>query len=318
MLTQGAAVVVFNGDVVTPPKLVAQRPFCSLADLAERRIAIEMVEPEIDGGRFEAKDTLGSSIAVEADIARQLGLGLGDEVTVNVLGRNITARIANLRQVDWESLAINFVMVFTPSALKGAPHNLLATITLPSALAATGGGTVLRPEAAERQAADDAATEAAIARALARGYPSVTPIRVKDAINAFTGVFEKVMIAIRTAGAVTLVAGALVLAGALATAQRRRIHQAVVLKVLGATRRRLLATHLIEYALLALVTAGLATLVGGVAAWIVVTYVMKLTFTWSWLAVAQALAAGLGLVAVFGSIGTLSALRSRPVPVLRS
>ena len=72
-------------------------------------------------------------VSFEAEIAKGLGLKIGDTVTVNVLGRNVTARIANLREVKWESLALNFVMVFSPNTLKGAPHNLLATITLPNA-----------------------------------------------------------------------------------------------------------------------------------------------------------------------------------------
>ena len=55
-------------------------------------------------------------------MARRLGLKLGDTITVNVLGRNVTARIANLRKVEWETLSINFVMVFSPNTLRGAPH----------------------------------------------------------------------------------------------------------------------------------------------------------------------------------------------------
>src|SRR5262249_33119028 len=70
-------------------------------------------------------------VSFEADIAKGLQLKIGDTVTVNVLGRNVTARIANLREVKWESLSLNFVMVFSPNTLAGAPHNLLATVTLP-------------------------------------------------------------------------------------------------------------------------------------------------------------------------------------------
>ena len=78
------------------------------------------------------------------------------------------------------------------------------------------------------------------------------------------------MVAVRAAGSVTLLAGALVLAGALATAQRRRIKQAVILKTLGATRRRILTSHLLEYSILALVTSAIALVVGSLAAWITV------------------------------------------------
>ena len=77
-------------------------------------------------------------VSFEAELAKGLGVKIGDRVTVNVLGRNLTARIANLRDVKWESLAINFVMVFSPNTLRGAPHNLLATVTLPNNVSAGG------------------------------------------------------------------------------------------------------------------------------------------------------------------------------------
>jgi len=245
-------------------------------------------------GRDYASEPL---VSFEADLARRLDLAVGDTVTVNVLGRNVTARVANLRRVDWESLAINFVMVFSPNTLRAAPHNLLATVTL---------------------SGDDLARDAEVARALAKALPSVTPIRVKDAINAFAAIFEKVMTAVRVAGSVTLVAGALVLAGALATAQRRRIVDAVIFKVLGATRRRIVAAHFIEYGVLALVTALFAVVVGALAAWIAVTFALKMDFSWSWMAVASALALAFGLITVFGGIGTANVLARRPVPVLRT
>jgi putative ABC transport system permease protein len=237
-------------------------------------------------------------VSFEGELAKKLGVKVGDTVTVNVLGRNVTARISNLRDVKWESLAINFVMVFSPNTLRAAPHNLLATITLPK----------------------DAplAAEADIAQKLGREFPAATAIRVKDGINTFNAIFNRIMTAIRVAGSVTLIAGALVLAGAVATAQRRRIKQAVILKALGATRRRILLSHLAEYGILALVTAAIATLLGTIAAWVTVARVMKLDFVFSGWAVAQAVLIALTLIATFGGIGTWRVLQARPVPHLRS
>ena len=150
-------------------------------------------------------------VSFVADLAAEMGLTIGDTITVNILGRNITARITSLREIQWESLAINFVMVFSPNTLQAAPHNLLATVQFPKTTAA--------------------AKESTVAREIGRKLPSVSMIRVKDAINVFADVFGKVMIAVRVAASVTLLAGALVLAGALATAQRRRVLQAVVPEV---------------------------------------------------------------------------------------
>lgn len=236
-------------------------------------------------------------VSFETELAHKLGVNIGDMVTVNVLGRNVSARIANLREVQWENLNLNFVMVFSPNTLQSAPHNLLATVTL--------------PKTASLQ------TEVGLSRTLGKAYPAVTAVRVKDAIEAFNSIFSKVMIAVRVAGGVTLLAGALVLAGALATAQRRRIREAVILKTLGATRRRILVAHFLEYALLASITAIFAVILGGIAAYVAVAHIMQIPFAFSWVPVLQVLALSLGLVAVFGGIGTLAVLRARPVPYLR-
>ena len=250
-------------------------------------------------GVWWPKDYAGEPlVSFEVDLAKKLKLKIDDQVTVNVLGRNVTARISNLREVKWESLAINFVMVFSPNVLKGAPHNLLATIELPKSATL--------------------ATEAAVGRAIGKAHPATTAIRVKDAINSFNAVFERIMTAVRVAGSVTLLAGALVLAGALATAQRRRIQQAVVLKVLGATRRRILTLHLLEYGLLAGVTAIFAVALGALASWVALTAVIDVPFVLSLSAIIQALAVSLGLVMLFGGMGTWAVLRAPAVPYLKS
>jgi putative ABC transport system permease protein len=126
------------------------------------------------------------------------------------------------------------------------------------------------------------------------------------------------MVAVRVAGGVTLIAGALVLAGALATAQRRRVLEAVVLKVLGATRRRILVSHVAEYLLLAVIAGTFAIGLGAFAAWIAVSEVMKIPFTFSLEAVLKALAVSIGLVLLFGSLGTWAVLRAKPAATLRS
>jgi putative ABC transport system permease protein len=236
-------------------------------------------------------------VSFETELAHHLKLSVGDTVTVNVLGRNITARIANLREVHWESLGINFVMVFSPNVLRGAPHNLLATITLPPSVSLT--------------------EEAQLARAIGKAHPAVTVIRVKDAVDAFNAVFEKVMMAVRAAGGVTMISGALVLAGALAAARQQRARMAVILKAIGGTRRQILMIHLVEYLVLATTTAAVALGIGALGAWAVLTHLMRVEFTFSWSAVAQALLLSCALVVVMGMIGTARVLSSRSTSYLR-
>lgn len=237
-------------------------------------------------------------VSFEAELAKGLGLKIGDMVTVNVLGRNLTARIANLRDVRWESLAINFVMVFSPNTLRAAPHNLLATISLPTDV--------------------PLAKEVNLAKSIGKALPSVTTLRVKDAINAFSSVFDRIMVAVRISSGVTLAAGALVLAGALVTAQRRRIQQAVILKALGATRGFIRRTHLAEYLILASAAALLATALGSLVAWVALVRVMDLDFVFSWSAIGQALGISILLVAILGGIGTRRVLRAPAMPYLKS
>ncbi|MFN0218351.1 MAG: ABC transporter permease [Hyphomicrobium sp.] len=268
----------------------------------DRGLSYSTVVPEgsvVVKGEWWPADYQGPPlVSFEAELAEKLGVTVGDTVTVNVLGRNIDATISNLRDVKWESLAINFVMVFSPNTLAAAPHNLLATISLPPGVSG--------------------ATEADLARELGKSYPLVSAIRVRDAIDQVNKVFSKIMIAVQAAGGITLIAGALVLAGALATAQRRRMLEAVILKTIGARRRQILAAHAAEYALLTALTALVAILLGSAMAWVAVTQIMDLEFVFSLNAVLQTLVVAGGLIAVFGVLGTWTVLRAPAVSTLRS
>ncbi len=250
------------------------------------------------GGKWWGADYQGPPlVSFEAKIAEGLGLKIGDPVVVNILGRNITATLANTRAVDWQSLGINFVLVYSPGAFRGAPHTHIATFTYPN------GGSV-----------ED---EIALLKAAATEFPTATAVRVREAIEAVTKVVLDLTLAIRGASAITLIAAVLVLAGALATGHRHRVYDAVVLKMLGATRTRLLAAYALEYLLIGLATAVLGVAAGSLAAFMVMTEVMNLAFVWlPWPALAATLGAT-ALTIVFGLIGTFSALSQKPAPVLR-
>ncbi|RVC57566.1 ABC transporter permease, partial [Mesorhizobium sp. M2A.F.Ca.ET.046.02.1.1] len=170
-------------------------------------------------------------VSFSAEEGKAIGLKLGDSVTVNVLGRNVTAKIANFRQVQWETMGINFVMVFSPNAFAGAPHGWLATLT-------------------DKQAST--ADDARLLNAVTRAFPAVTTVRVKDALDIVNRLVAQLGTAIRAAAGVALIASVLVLSGALAAGNRARIHDAVVLKTLGATRRTLIAAFSLEYVLIGL------------------------------------------------------------------
>ncbi len=237
-------------------------------------------------------------VSFESKIADGLGLKIGDPVVVNMLGRNITATLANTRAVDWQSLGINFVLVYSPGAFRGAPHTHIATFTYP-------GGSTLEDEMALLKAAG---TE----------FPTATAVRVREALEAVTKVVLDLTLAIRGASAITLIAAVLVLAGALATGHRHRVYDAVVLKMLGATRPRLLAAYVLEYLLIGLATAIVGVAAGSLAAFMVMTEVMNLSFAWlPWPALAATLGAT-ALTIAFGLdrhiFGARAETRAGPAP----
>jgi putative ABC transport system permease protein len=236
-------------------------------------------------------------VSFEKKLATGLGLQLGDSVTVNVLGRNVTAKIANMRSVDWQNLGINFVLVFSPNVFRGAPHTHIATLT-------------------EQNSSPE--SDARTIKAVADAFPSVTSVRVREALQTVGNVVTNLALAIRASSAITLFAAMLVLGGALAAGHRHRVYDAVILKTLGATRGRLIGAYALEYLMLGLATAVFGLIAGTIAAWLIVTRLMTLTFVWDGASAAAVVAGALAVTIGLGLIGTLVALNQKPAPVLRN
>lgn len=281
-----------------PVSEIAVPPDARWAVEGDRGVTYSALPPEgsrIVAGEWWSADYRGPQlISFDEGLARQFGLGLGDTITVNVLGRDIEARISSLRRIEWTTLAINFVFVYSPGALDKAPHTFLATV----------------------KSTPDA--EDAIFKAITDRFPNVTVVRIRDAIETAANVLGNIGLASRVIGFLSILAGVLVLAGAMLATQRRRIHEAVVMKVLGATRARIAGIFAWEFAALGIATALAALGVGTLGAWLVVRRVMGLD--WTFLpAVAVAVALGaMALTLAFGLAGTLSALRQRPLALLRN
>ena len=233
-------------------------------------------------------------VSFDVDQARGLGLSVGDEIEVNVLGRPLTAKLANTRIVDWASGGMNFVMVFSPNPLASAPHTHLVSMVV------------------------DEDSEARFARFLARGFPNVTIIRVKEAIAAMRDVLTNLGLAVRAMSAITLLAGILVLAGAMAAGHKARVYDAVVMKVLGATRARILAAFALEYALMGLGAAIIAAAAGTLAAFALIAGPMQADFIFLPSTLAATVLGAVALTVILGLLGTYSALSAPAAPVLRS
>jgi len=253
---------------------------------------------KIVDGTWWSSDYQGKPlVSMEKKIADGFGVKVGDEITVNVLGRNITATIGNLRQVDWQTLGINFVLVFSPNAFRGAPHTEISTLTMP-----------------QTTTEDDAK----IIKAVAAAFPSITSIRVRDALESIGAVINNLVLGIRGASLLTLISALLVLGGALAAGHRHRVYDAIILKTLGATRWQLLGAYVTEYLLIALATAIFGVAAGSIAAWQIVTRLMTLTFQWQAGYAGAVVVCAVIVTVCLGLAGTLLALNQKPAAVLRN
>jgi len=265
---------------------------------SDRGLTYAPTPPEgsrIVAGQWWPSDYRGAPlVSFDAGLARGFGVGIGDTITINILGREIEARIANLRSIDWATLNMNFTFVFAPGVLEAAPQTWIATVKA-------------KPEEEEK-----------VYRAITDRFSNVTVIRVKDALDTVADLLSNIGLAARVVGAVSIATGLMVLGGAMAATQRRRVHDTVVMKVLGATRRRILEAFVYEFAALGFITAIAAILVGSLAAWLVITEVMNLPWAFP-LSVAVITAFGaVALTLALGLAGTLGALRQRPLSLLRN
>ncbi len=233
-------------------------------------------------------------ISLDAEAARAVGLKVGDSMTVSILGREIDATIASLREINWDTMGFNFVIVFSPGVLESAPHSFMATLSL--------------PEAQERP----------FARAVSRAFPTVSAIRVKEVVETVSGMLGQLSVAVRSAASVAILAGIAVLVGALAASRRARVYDSVILKLLGATRARILAAQALEFSALALIVSAVAFALGAASGWYVVVKVLELEWAPDWGIVAATLAAGAGVTLLLGLIGSLPALAARPARALRT
>lgn len=253
---------------------------------------------QIVKGRWWPRDYSGPAlVSIDVRAADALQLKIGDPLIVSVLGVEVPATIANFREINWDSMGLNFALIFSPNALSGAPHSLLATIAVP-------------PSAGP-------AREAALNRQLARAFPSVSLIRVKEVIASVSNLLEQLGAAVRAAASVAVLAGVAVLIGAIAAARQARIYDAVLLKLLGATRRQILGAQAIEYAALAAIVSIIALGVSAIAGWYVVTQTLSLTWAPDWAVVFATLGAGAVLTLGLGLAGSLPALAARPARALR-
>ncbi|WP_282092363.1 ABC transporter permease [Epibacterium ulvae] len=249
----------------------------------------------VTAGTWWSEDYTGKpQISFAAEEAEEIGLELGDEMTVNILGRDITATVTSFREVDFSTAGMGFILVMNEAALKAAPHSFIATV----------------------YAQSEAETQ--ILRDIAQAMPNVTAIRMRDAIDRIAGILEQLASATGYGAAATLLTGFLVLLGTAAAEEPSRRYEAAVLKTLGASRLHILFSFALRTAYLGAAAALVALIAGIAAAWAVNTYVFDAAFTVIWSNVLLILSAGVGVSLLAGLVFAHASLKSRPAQILRT
>jgi putative ABC transport system permease protein len=290
-----ARVVAVNG---VPADQVQATPETRFALSGDRGLTYAAAPPEgtrIVAGKWWPPGYSGPPlVSFDAGLAKGWGVRVGDTIRVNVLGRDIDLKVANLRDIQWRSLSINYFMVASPGLLGQAPHTHIATIRVP------------------------AAGQGALLRAVTDAFPNVSGILVTDVLAAVAALLDRIGAALAATGSLTLVAGALVLVAAVAAGQRRRTQEAVLLKVLGASFGQIRGAWLVEFGTLGLTAGVIAALVGTAASYGVMRFVMHADWTFLPGTLAATLLVCLAVMLGIGYIGTARALRAKAAPLLRN
>lgn len=233
-------------------------------------------------------------VSFAADEAQEMGLKLGDEITLNILGRDLTAEITSFREVDFSTAGMGFIMILNEAALVNAPHSYIATVY------------------------SDAESETAILRDLSRQFPNITAISVRDAVTRVSDLLGSLASATAWGAAATLLTGFMVLIGAAAADARARSYEAAILKVLGASRARILWGLSLRAALLGAAAGSVALGAGIAGAWAVSHYVMETSFAIAWPPALGIVAGGALISLLAGLAFALGPISARPAQVLRS
>jgi putative ABC transport system permease protein len=249
----------------------------------------------ITAGQYWAKDYAGPPlVSLEQDVAQSLSLVVGDSITISLLGIEVEAKVASLRTVEWDNFGLNYVMVFSPGSIDRAPHNMVATVTVPKS------------------------AEGALSRAIPQRFPSASLIEVGEVVGQVNILLKQMAQAIAAAASIAILAGITVLVGAIAASRAAKIYDSVIFKLLGATRRQILTNQAIEYAILAVIIGLLALALGLAAAYFVVVGIFDFKFAPDPTVLAITLIGGAGITFVLGLAGSLPILAARPSEALRS
>lgn len=233
-------------------------------------------------------------ISLDEDVAKAFHLDIGDELTINLLGREFNGKIANLRSVEWNRLAINFVMVFSPGILESAPRTDIATIRV------------------------DPNEEAALMNGIGKEFPNIAAVRVKDAIETISNILRTISTIVTFMGSVILLAGGMVLVASMLLGQAERLYEAIIFKTIGASKKQLTLLYALEFAFVGAISAIFAVLLGSISAYAFMHYVLGNEFHFSATLSINIIVIGMAVAMIAGFVGRWRALQQSSAPYLRN
>jgi putative ABC transport system permease protein len=248
---------------------------------------------QIVAGRWwNEQETDNPWFSVEEGIAKTLGISLGSELTFEVAGTKVRGKVTNLRSVQWDSFNVNFFVIGTPGLMANQPSSYITSFYLP-------------PE------------KRPLLYKLIQQYPSITALDVSALMQQVRAIVDRGVMAVESVFLFTLIAGVIVLYAGIQSSRELRIQEAAILRTLGLSRKRLLISVLLEFALLGglagLISAGLASAIS----WSLATSVFQLPWQpdpWMWLVAVFGGALGVGLA---GSVASWHLFNTPPIAVLR-
>ena len=266
--------------------------------LAEREFNLSwsdkmQADNKLAAGTFWKPDDATPQFSVEEGLAKTLDIKLGDELTWEVAGSRFSAKVTNLRKVDWDSFKANFFVIANPALLKEYPASWITSFHLPAG----------REE---------------VVTGLVKRLPNVSVIDLSAIMDQVIRVSNQVAKAVEFVFLFTIAAGLVVLFAAISSTQDERIFEGAIMRTLGASRRQMTILQLAEFLAIGLLAGAIAALGAVALASVLSERVLNVPYVITWVVpVVGVFAGGIG-VAIAGLLGTRRAVSSPPLQTIRA
>jgi putative ABC transport system permease protein len=288
--------VAVNGQEIDFEQPETRRSRLSREYIATYRGKLEPNETVVAGEFWPDSASSDPEISIEESMRGSSGLNLGSEMTFDIAGRKVSARVSSIRHVDWRNSRTPFAVVFRPGTLENAPQMMVAPVNGPS-------GEIERSR---------------FQRIISDKYPNVSVIDVVDIVRAVERIITNITLAVSFVGLFVILSGGLILTGSLAMTKFQRVYEAAVLKTLGAKRKLLLNIMLYEYGLMGLIAGAIGSAAAVALSYGASKYVFEIPWAFTPWVNLGGVVLTIALVVVVGAVSTLDVISRKPLSTLRS